>query len=415
MLESAVLPIGGKGRRMKSFSNIPKLIIKLNGKPLIERTLEKLSAEGIKKIFLISNNESFKIEHYCAEVCEKLSLTLKVLKENKYKGNFGGILENKDLLPEEFIVVYPDLFWVCDIKKIYDHHLLSQAYITIVVRRTDHPYDSDTVKLCPKLNVKSIFSKVTKTKKINYEHNDLYGATGIYILNKKYLSISSSVKFRNAEIDLFESIERNQKTNIIHLSAYITSEYIKDCGTPERFEKVSKDISSGSILRSSYAYKQKILFLDRDGTLIRNDDKIYITSPEQVSLKEEIIPIYRKYTLMNYLPIVVTNQPQVSHGKLSFENLDKIHCKIQDLLEERNLTKILKFVVCPHHPHHGYLGEIKELKYFCNCRKPNIGMFNEVKRSIDIDIDNSLMIGDQKVDEKFANNCGIKFLSINEI
>ena len=118
---------------------------------------------------------------------------------------------------------------------------------------------------------------------------------------------------------------------------------------------------------------------------------------------------------MNYLPIVVTNQPQVSHGKLTFENLDKIHCKIQDLLEERNLTKILKFVVCPHHPHHGYLGEIKELKYFCNCRKPNIGMFNEVKRSIDIDIDNSLMIGDQKADEKFANNCGIRFLSINEI
>ena len=95
MLESAVLPIGGKGRRMKSFSNIPKLIIKLNGKPLIERTLEKLSSEGIKKIFLISNNESSKIEHYCAEVCEKLSLTLKVLKENKYKGFYYSNVDKK--------------------------------------------------------------------------------------------------------------------------------------------------------------------------------------------------------------------------------------------------------------------------------------------------------------------------------
>ena len=98
----------------------------------------------------------------------------------------------------------------------------------------------------------------------------------------------------------------------------------------------------------------KILFLDRDGTLIKNDKKIYITSPEEVFLNESILNIYKKYTSKGFLPIVVTNQPQIAHGKINLETLDKIHCKIQDLLKERNLEKIFQFLICPHHPHVGY-------------------------------------------------------------
>ena len=88
---------------------------------------------------------------------------------------------------------------------------------------------------------------------------------------------------------------------------------------------------------------KKFFFLDRDGTLIRNDKKIYITSPEEVFLNEAILNIYKKYTSEGFLPIVVTNQPQIAHGKVSLETLDKIHCKIQDLLTERNLEKFFNF------------------------------------------------------------------------
>ena len=51
MLNTALLPVGGKGTRMMGFSKIPKLLIKLNGKPLIDYTFENLAKYGIDIIF----------------------------------------------------------------------------------------------------------------------------------------------------------------------------------------------------------------------------------------------------------------------------------------------------------------------------------------------------------------------------
>ena len=415
MLNTALLPVGGKGTRMIGFSKIPKLLIKLNGKPLIDYTFENLAKYGIKQIFIISNEGSKEIENHCLKVCSKLHIKLNILTEVKLKGNFGGILENTINLPEEFIVVYPDLIWDCDLKKIYLHHLKSQSLVTLVVRRTEHPEDSDTVKLCPLFNVKTLFSKVTRLKKITYEKNDLFGATGIYVINKKYLLNSMNLKFNSNEIDLFESIEKNQEKSIVNISGYITSEYIRDCGTPERFKKASEEIISKNIFSRNYERPQKILFLDRDGTLIRNDKKIYITSPEEVFLNEAILNIYKKYTSEGFLPVVVTNQPQIAHGKISLETLDKIHCKIQDLLTERKLVKIFQFLICPHHPHFGYQEEIPFLKFTCECRKPEIGMFNFLEKKFLIDRNQSMMIGDSKADEGFANNCGLRYLNVKDL
>ena len=109
---------------------------------------------------------------------------------------------------------------------------------------------------------------------------------------------------------------------------------------------------------------------------------------------------------------MVTNQPQIAHGKLSLNTLDRIHCKIQDLLTARNLEKIFQFLICPHHPHAGYKEEIPFLKFTCECRKPEIGMFNFLEKKFTIDRDQSLMIGDSKADEGFANNCGLRYLDV---
>ena len=160
MLNTAILPVGGKGTRMRGFSKIPKLLIKLNGKPLIDYTFEKLAKYGIKKIFIISNKGNKEIENHCLKVCRKLNIKLNILTEVRLKGNFGGIIENTINLPEEFIVVYPDLIWDCNLEKIYHQHLKSQSLVTLVVRRTEHPEDSDTVKLCPLFNVKLYFRKL---------------------------------------------------------------------------------------------------------------------------------------------------------------------------------------------------------------------------------------------------------------
>ena len=82
---------------------------------------------------------------------------------------------------------------------------------------------------------------------------------------------------------------------------------------------------------------------------------------------------------MGFLPIVVTNQPQLSFGLMNLDQLDLIHCRIQTLLSELNLKTIFRFIFCPHHPQSRHNNELDILKYFCNCRKPQIGMYEELK------------------------------------
>ncbi len=414
ILDSAILPIGGKGKRLSSFSSKPKLLTSINEIPLIDYTLKKLNEEGIKNIILISNSENIQIEDHCKEFCKHHNLKIITLREKQYFGNFGGIIDNLDYLPENFLVVYPDIIWACDLKRIINYHKLNQSSITLVVRRTDHAFDSDNVKLNPLMIIKSIKSKVLDHKISELEANDLYGATGIYIMKKDYLRKTKEINLiPYEEVDLFETITKIWDNKEIQISAYTTSEYIKDCGTPKRFKEVENDLKKKIVYTNSYKNKQKILFLDRDGTLIKCKKGEYIISHDQVELNKKIIKTYKKYTSLGYLPIVVTNQPQLSFGLLNLSQLDLIHCRIQNLLNELNMKTIFRFIFCPHHPQSRYPEEIDFLKYFCNCRKPQTGMYHELERWMDIDIENSLMIGDNQRDLEFANNCGIEFKLID--
>ena len=409
-LDSAILPIGGKGKRLSSFSSKPKLLTSINQKPLIEYTLNKLKKEGIKNIILISNYENILVENHCKDFCLKNNLNIFPLREKNYFGNFGGIIENQDYLPDNFLVIYPDIIWSCDLERIINFHKLNQSLITLVVRRTDHAFDSDNVKLNPLMVVKSIKSKVLGQKISGSDSNDLFGATGMYVMNKEYLiktKVLNLVPFK--DIDLFETITKVWDNKDIQISAYTTSEYIKDCGTPKRFKEVENDLKHKRVYTNSYKFKQKILFIDRDGTLIKCKKGEYIISPEQVKINKKILKTYEGYTSSGFLPVVVTNQPQLSFGLINLDQLDLIHCRIQTLLSELHLKTIFRFIFCPHHPQSRYKNELDFLKYFCKCRKPQIGMYEELARWIDIDKEESIMIGDNEKDLEFAKNCGIKF------
>lgn len=409
MIDTVILPIGGKGTRMREESTKPKLLIKLNGQPLIYYTISLLAKQDIKNIIFICNDSSLEIENYVNNLFPKFNLNFKFLYEKNLRGNFGGIIENANLLPENFLVVYPDIIWTCDLSRIFKYHFQSQSLITLIVRRTDHPEDSDTVKLNPLMTVKAIYSKENKASPKKYETYDLFGATGIYIMNKNYIEllIKQIKNFKDKEIDLFQTIETLWESNL-QISAYVTNEFIKDCGTPKRFKAVEKMIQESNIYDSSYQNKQKIIFIDRDGTLIKKT-KNYLTSPNEVKLNDAMLFYYEKYTSRGFIPVVVTNQPQISFGLINYEILDKIHCKIQELLTDKDLTKVFKFLICPHHPHSGFKNEINFFKYTCGCRKPDVGLYNELERFLNVDKNESIMFGDTIRDRDFAANCGIKF------
>jgi len=190
---------------------------------------------------------------------------------------------------------------------------------------------------------------------------------------------------------------------------YRTSEYIKDVGTPERYDRVKTDIRRGLVSKRNLDKPQKAIFLDRDGTL--NKYKGFITDWKEIELEEGVVEGLKQINRSEYLAIVVTNQAVVAFGKCSEEDVDMMHARLETLLGKEGVY-VDDIFYCPHYPERGYLGERVEYKIDCECRKPKTGLLKKAAEKYNIDLKKSWLIGDSTVDIQTAKNAGIKSILV---
>ena len=125
----------------------------------------------------------------------------------------------------------------------------------------------------------------------------------------------------------------------------------------------------------------------------------------------DVIDFFKLLKPTIFLSIIVTNQPSIAKGFISFNELENIHSKLDYQLSKNNLF-IDDIFFCPHHPEKGFEGELKELKIDCNCRKPNSGMIEKAVKHYNIDVEGSWLIGDRYTDIKAAQNVNVKTILI---
>tara|TARA_Y100001933_G_C18545939_1_gene375214 strand:- start:177 stop:497 length:321 start_codon:yes stop_codon:yes gene_type:complete len=101
-------------------------------------------------------------------------------------------------------------------------------------------------------------------------------------------------------------------------------------------------------------------------------------------------------------------------GLVDYEKVSEINGKIINDLYAFGI-KIDLFTLCPHHPHAGFEGEISFLKTYCFCRKPEPGLLIAEAYRRNIDLGNSLLIGDSNSDQIAAKKAGCNFLNVSEI
>ena len=142
--------------------------------------------------------------------------------------------------------------------------------------------------------------------------------------------------------------------------------------------------------------KSPALFIDRDGTIIKQIDGYYISSIEQIELIENIFPAILMLQNEGYLIIIVTNQAGINKGILSNEQVDEINQHIIQLLKKQGIN-ISAVYVCPHKPEEQ-----------CKCRKPQPGLLLKAAKEYNIDLENSIMIGDTDKDTEAGLNAGLK-------
>ncbi len=133
------------------------------------------------------------------------------------------------------------------------------------------------------------------------------------------------------------------------------------------------------------------VFLDRDNTLIANDGDL--GDPEKVRLLDGVAPALARLRQAGYRLIVVTNQAGVARGTFSENDVDAVHQRLAQLIDEgaEHDGLIDRFYYCPYHP----TGEIEEYRRDHPWRKPNPGMILQASRDMDLDISNSWLVGDQ--------------------
>lgn len=186
---------------------------------------------------------------------------------------------------------------------------------------------------------------------------------------------------------------------------YDSPEYVKDMGTPARFHQVEEDYKAGRVSAKNLSNKQKAMFLDRDGTI--NKYVGFLRNIDDFELIDGVSEAIKKINASGYLAIVVTNQPVIARGEVTFQELEEIHNKMETLLGKEG-AYLDAIYYCPHHPHKGYEGERPKLKIECDCRKPKPGMLLKAAEDYNIDLSQSWMIGDGENDVKAGINAGCK-------
>ena len=398
-MKQAVILAGGKGTRLSSRLNgLPKPLIDFSGNPLLWHQLNLLQKYGFHEVLILVSHLGDKIADYI-EQNDCWDMAIKCIDEIEPLGTAGAVLSIYDELDPTFLVVYGDTMLDVDLDRFEAFHENRKGCdITLFVHPNSHPYDSDLVQVDKDNHVLAIHT---------YPHNpDLHLRNlvnaALYIINRDCLigSLGSTVNFSDFGKDLFPKLLDSN----IRIAAYNSSEYIKDCGTPDRLNNALLDHSTGRIKNSNLNVPQKVIFLDRDGTI--NYDVGHLSNEKDLVLLDGAAEAIKLINESGYRCIVITNQPVIARGECSFTDIEKLHNIIEMRIGKEGAF-IDRIYFCPHHPDSGFENERSELKISCDCRKPSIGLLRKANNEFNIDFTRSWFVGDRTVDIMTAKNYGI--------
>jgi D,D-heptose 1,7-bisphosphate phosphatase len=399
-----IIMAGGKGTRVESIaSDIPKPMIPICGKPVLEYQIDCLKDNGLTDITLVTGYLGHKVKEYFGDG-GNFGCGISYFTETEPLGTAGALYKINDL-PDDFILINGDIIFDLDFNRIINFHIQKKALASIVVHPNSHPFDSALIMTNSNNQVTEWLNKEDDRK----YYKNIVNA-GIHIISKALIVNNTQIK-EKADLDR-DLLKPSIQTGSIF--AYQTPEYIKDIGLPERIAQVSLDIEKGIVRKKNLKTEQKCVFLDRDGTINKFND--FIKRPEDLELIDGAAKAINRINASGYLAIVITNQPVIARGEVEIETLDKIHMKMETDLGN-NHAYIDDLFYCPHHPDKGFPGEKQEYKIDCNCRKPKPGMILAAAEKYNIDLPNSYMVGDDMRDVKagIAAGCIPVFLTDKSI
>ncbi len=410
-----IIMAGGKGTRISSVaSDIPKPMIRIEGKPVLEREIECLRDQGFTDLIITVSHLADHIIDYFGDG-SSFSVKIEYFIEKTPLGNAGALFKLRDKLDDDFLLLNADSIFDIDFNRFVEYHKTKGGFVTLFTHPNSHPYDSGVLIADSNGVVETWLTK--EDVRPQWYRNRVNA--GLHVINPAVLDMVS------VDADRIGTEDENGKIVKVDLDrqilkplcgtskmfCYDSPEYVKDMGTPDRYEAVCADYREGRVQAKNLKNKQKAIFLDRDGTI--NKYVGFLRDIDEFELLPGVADAIKAINASGYLAIVVTNQPVIARGEVTYEQLQEIHNKMENLLGQQG-AYLDTIYFCPHHPHRGYEGEVVELKFECKCRKPKPGMLLKAAEDFNIDLSQSWMIGDGENDIKAGTAAGCKTALIGE-
>ena len=398
-MKQAIILAGGKGTRLaERLQGLPKPLIDICGKPLLERQIELLKSYGFDQILILVNHGAQQIMDFCLSR-DQWNIDIQCINDGMPLGTAGATINILPLLADDFLVVYGDTMFDIDLARFQAFHEQDlSAGASLFLHPNDHPQDSDLVGMDESNGITAFYPypHPPGTYLPNLVNAGMYyfrkSALQAWLGNKELLDFGK---------DIFPALIEQG----VVLRGYNSPEYIKDCGTPARLDKVCAQYESGLIAGANLRFKQKLVFLDRDGTINHLVD--HLTKLEDFELLPGVAKAINTLNKSGYRAVLVTNQPVIARGDCTPEELEQVHYKMQTLLGQEG-AYLDRIYYCPHHPDQGFANEVPELKIACQCRKPAIGMLEQARADLNADFSTSWMIGDSTADLLAAHAAGVR-------
>ena len=314
-----VILAGGKGTRL-GLTDIPKPMCPIEGIPQLERQILLAKKYGIEEIFLLEGYLAHVISDYFGNG-ERFGVKIHHIVEQAPLGTAGALSLIKDKLTNRFMVFYGDVVMDFDIESMQKFDEQEPSVGTLLIHPNNHPYDSDLLEV----KDDKIIAFHTKPHDSQKNYHNLVNAA-VYILSPEIFEYIENGKQQDFGKDIFPKVLQSGKI----LRGYKSAEYIKDMGTKDRLPKICEDVAKGRVKRLNKKNPRPAIFLDRDGVLIKDMDKNPVV--ENFELLEDVEDAIKKINQSGYLAIVVTNQPMIAKGFVTFSDVDDVHKKLETQL-----------------------------------------------------------------------------------
>ncbi|AEF16121.1 Mannose-1-phosphate guanylyltransferase [Thermoanaerobacterium xylanolyticum LX-11] len=277
----ALLLAGGLGTRLRPLTNfLPKPMVPIMGRPLLESTILRLKNQGVDEVVISTCYKSNHIENYFKNG-EKLGVKVSFIKEDIPLGTGGAIKNAEEFFNDTFLILNSDIICDIDIRSLVEYHKSKKALATIAMTKVEDPSQYGVIEYDD-----NDYITAFKEKPKPYETNSKWINAGIYVFEPQLLN--------EIPKDEVVSIERDTYPKLLSkgykMAAYRYDGYWIDIGTIEKYKKVHFDILKKYckyVDVSHHDIKHRKNIIDNSVKIV---EPVFIGSNVKIDAKAEIGP-----------------------------------------------------------------------------------------------------------------------------